>query len=305
MSPQKNIYPPAPLRTFAEAQSALQDWLAEDDEQVHPDFRHKLYSHGARTEHAAVLFHGYTHSSPQYRLLAPRLFDLGWNVFVPRAPHHGHRDPLTTATTHLTAAGLARFTSRAVDLAAGLGAQVAVAGLSMGGVLAAWAAQQRSDVSTALIISPAFGARAIPTRFTDPVTRLVSLAPDSFRWWNAHKKAPEFWLPTAYPQYSMHGLAQIIRLGAETRAEARRTPPRAGRVVMVTNANDFAVNNELNDQVVAAWRRAGAANLSTYQFPADLQLGHDLIEPTDLGANLDLVYSVLIDLLVGKPAPRP
>ena len=50
--------------------------------------------------------------------------------------------------------------ARAVDIAAGLGDQVTIAGLSAGGVVAAWAAQHRRDVHRAVLIAPSLGVRS-------------------------------------------------------------------------------------------------------------------------------------------------
>ena len=52
--------------------------------------------------------------------------------------------------------------SAAVDIAAGLGDEVRVLGLSMDGVVAAWTAQERSDVDRVVAISPALTIPFVP-----------------------------------------------------------------------------------------------------------------------------------------------
>jgi len=55
-----------------------------------------------------------------------------------------------------------------------------VCGLSMGGVLTAWAAQNRSGIDMAAPISPAFGARVLPRRLTRPAVWLAQRLPNQF-----------------------------------------------------------------------------------------------------------------------------
>jgi hypothetical protein len=54
----------------------------------------------------------------------------------------------------------------------------------------------------------------------------------------------------------------------------RQTAPTANRLIKVTN--DTSVNNLLTSQVVADWQ-APSANMTIYEFPLSLELGHDLI----------------------------
>ena len=64
--------------------------------------RSQFMTHGYQTEHAVVLLHGYTSAPQQFHALGQRLFALGHNVLIPRAPHHGLPDPLATAHAQLT-----------------------------------------------------------------------------------------------------------------------------------------------------------------------------------------------------------
>jgi carboxylesterase len=124
---------------------------------------------------------------------------------------------------------------------------------------------------------------------------VFSVLPDTYTWWDPERQA-EGGLPHAYPRYSRRGLVQILRLGFASHASAQRVAPRAKRIVVVTNANDTAVNNELTMQVVNAWQ-AHAANLTLYEFAADLGLDHDLIDPLHPAQNITLVYPRLIELV--------
>jgi carboxylesterase len=98
-------------------------------------------SYGQKTERAIVLLHGYTSSPRMYHRLAERLFRRGFNVLVPLAPLHGLNDRMSTALAGLSQEMLVGYLNEAVDIAHGLGARVGLAGFSMGGVLALWAAR--------------------------------------------------------------------------------------------------------------------------------------------------------------------
>ena len=78
----------------------------------------------------------------------------GYSVVVPRLPGHGHRDRLTKALSDVRPDDLVHTADLAVDIAAGLGDEVTVVGLSGGGTLAAWLATERNDVNRAVLIAP-------------------------------------------------------------------------------------------------------------------------------------------------------
>jgi carboxylesterase len=182
-----------------------------------------------------------------------------------------------------------------VDIADGLGEQITMVGISGGGVTTAWAAQHRKEINLAVIISPAFGYKAIPTWTTAPTMNVVLTLPDTFSWWDETLKENE--LPThAYPRYSKHALAQILRLGFAVQSEAGQQAPAATKILVITNANDTSVNNELTAKVVSAWARSGA-NIATYEFPTSLGYAHDLIDPSQPYQSIDTIYPQLIELI--------
>ena len=79
-----------------------------------------------------------------------------------------------------------------------------------------------------------------------------------------------------------------------------RTKPAAQRVIVVTNANDTSVNNEMTFKVVQHWQKDGA-DIETYEFPLNLGLGHDLLDPEQPNQQIVLVYPELINLIVQEP----
>jgi esterase/lipase len=285
---------PHPAASYAEAMQYVVAFRAQEPLDMNPVCRLKLMTHEKKVERAILLVHGYTNCPEQFQVLGQRFFDLGYNVLIAPLPHHGLADRLTNAHARLTAEQLIAYADKTVDIAQGLGQHVTMMGISAGGVTTAWAAQNRSDIDLAVIISPAFGYKQIPTLLTAAVMNLYLLLPDSIDWWDPALQG-EASPPHAYPRYSMHALFQILRLSFATRAQAQRVKPAAHRIVVVLNANDDSVNNMLTMEVVKDWQ-AHAADLTTYEFDAGLKLGHDLIDPAQPYQRIEIVYPRLIEL---------
>ena len=288
---------PGPGIDYQEALHRIDGLKALEDDSILPKSRIQLFTHGYKTHRVVVWFHGYTNSPAQFTQLGQLCYHSGYNVLIPLAPYHGLKDRLTPLTRQLTAEKLAHYADQAVDIASGLGETIIIGGLSMGGVLSAWLAQQRKDVATAIIIAPSFGAKIIPTRLTPLVTRLALILPNAFRWWDPSRMDFTTEPLHAYPRYSTRGLAAIFRLGLEVQSLARQGEPACGNIWVVTNANDLAVNNELTDQITIFWRENAVQATHAYLFGADLGLEHDLIDPLQPSQQVDRVYPVLLEMI--------
>lgn len=256
-----------------------------------------LLTHGHRTGRAVLLLHGLTNCPAQFDSLAEALWQGGANVYVPRLPRHGLEDRLTDALAGVTAAELCAAVDSAVDVARMLGDTLTVAGLSVGGTLAAWVASERSDVDRAVVIAPMIGVARAPGAWTTPVTRLALVLPNQFVWWDdqqrEHLKGPAH----VYPRFATRAVAATLQVGARVREQARRHAPGARELVVVTVGGDLAVDNALTAALVADWRAHGA-RVRTYEFAASLHVPHDMVDPEQVGANLAVSYPVLLDALV-------
>ena len=286
---------PKPVHSYQEALVRIAELRSREPQGMNPVCRLQFMTHGEKMERAIILVHGYTNCPQQFHELGQRFFDLGWNVLIAPLPHHGLADRLSGEHAHLKAEELAAYTDETVDIAQGLGQRVCMMGLSTGGVTSAWAAQMRGDLDLAVIISPAFGFKTIPTSLTTALMNVSSILPDKFAWWNPVAKDALLPPVYAYPRYSRHALAQTLRLGFAVISNAKRSKPAAGKLVIVLNDNDQSVNNSLTRAVVKTWQ-ARHANLSTFTFEANLQLGHDLIDPTQPDQKIEIVYPRLIEL---------
>jgi len=107
------------------------------------------YFHEGGAQGVLVL-HGFTGNPSSVRSLAERFAQVGYTVLLPRLPGHGTsiEDMMTTTWQDWSGAALAAY-----DELAAMCAHVVVAGLSMGGGLAALIAEQR-PVAGAVLINP-------------------------------------------------------------------------------------------------------------------------------------------------------
>jgi carboxylesterase len=163
----------------------------------------------------------------------------------------------------------------------------------MGGTTTAWAAQHRSDLDLAVLISPAFGFQMFPRSTTAPAVNAFVVLPNVYMWADSELKEASG-TDFTYPRRSTRALAQTLRLGMAVQAQSAEAAPVARSMLVVTNANDPSVDNGLTAEMVAAWREGGI-DVTTYEFAADLELKHDLISPWQ--ETQAVVYPVLLDLI--------
>ena len=297
-NPNLNLAPASkPAATFEEAIARVKALQAKDGPDVREDSRTRLWSQGKQVEHALVYYHGYTNAPPQFNILGENLCKQGVNVLVPRLPYHGLKDPLTIDQSKMTAEAMAALTQETVDIARGLGKKVTIAGLSGGGVMAAWAAQFRSDVDHAIVIGPAFGLPFAPAWVSSLFRSAILHLPNFFIWWDPRVKEKIVGPPHAYPRFSTKGLAETFRLGLVVRKAAEQTKPAAKQIQMVLSDFDTAIHLPTAHKVAEEWKLHGA-DVATYVFAKDLKIWHDMIDPQQSTQQIDVVYPVVLPMLL-------
>lgn len=254
--------------------------------------------HGRRTARAIVLFHGFTNSPRQFRQIAETLHQRGDNVFVPRLAYHGLRDGSVRELAHLTAEQLRDHADTAIDIAHGLGESVVVAGLSLGGNLAAWSAQFRPEVTRALTISAALGLAHVPPISDHVLLRGVLELPDHTRSQAADSRRPDrTW------GWSTHAIGQMVRFGLAVRETSRKHAPAAREIFMLLNAHDHTISRSRNLELAGCWSAAGG-RVAAWEFPDSLNLPHDLVDPDEPSGNIDATYPVILGLIDGLEPRR-
>ena len=253
-----------------------------------------LLYHGERKPRAYVLLHGMSASPLQFAEFARRLHERGANVLVPRLPHHGFGDRMTTALSDLTAAELRTFASAAVARASELGEEVHVVGFSLGGLVCAWIAQHFA-VARATAIAPFLGVAGFPRRLTPRVADVALAVPNAMLWWDPvlrERLLPEH----GYPRFATHAVAQASRLATELFADAALEAPQADDIALVLNAAEMTVNNRSARTLAWLWARSEPTRTHLYRMKG-LGPSHDIIEPMRSETNTRRVYPPLIDLV--------
>jgi pimeloyl-ACP methyl ester carboxylesterase len=287
-----------PATDHDEAVARVEALRAEDEASgvINPVCLPNAMTHGETTNKVIVFFHGFTSCPEQFRELAEQFYDQGYNIYIPRMPHHGHTDQMSEALLNTTAEELAAFATESIDIARGLGDEVIVGGLSGGGTITAWVAQNHPDVDIAVMVAPFLGIGFVPTALNRPVARIIDDIPNIWMWWDPKTKADNpYTAPYSYPRYPLHALAEYLRLGFATQQGAKNIRPDVKSIVVITNANDNSVDNSITAQLANAWLLHDEEYLDTYEFEKAYNLPHDLISPTREDGNTALVYPILLE----------
>jgi alpha-beta hydrolase superfamily lysophospholipase len=303
IAPAELIVPPDPASSYEEACARFAAYLERDTPAVDPLSRSKLVTPGERAERVVVFFHGLTNAPRQFDKLSERFIARGYAVLAPRVPYHGYLDRMSTDLKFLTVRDLVQVTAEYVDLAAGLADEVTVTGISMGGILAIWAAQFRA-VSLAAPIAPALGLPKIPYATTGAIFGAMGRLPNRFQWWDPRVKQNLAGPPYAYPRFPTHALVATQRLGLHLMNVARSERPSAQHIWMISNDADLAVSNSAAATLVRRWTETGAPSVQAYRFPRQLKLFHDVVDPLQPNAQPDLVHPMLEQIIVDGTRPN-
>jgi len=286
---------PHPATDYPEALHRIEAKIASEGD-FYEGSHSFLLTHGAKTAKVIIFAHGWANSPAPFKEIAGEFYDRGYNVLVMTMPYCGLADRMNTEQAKLRAEDFVRYGDQVVDIARGLGDHITMAGISAGGLVTAWVAQQRRDVDLAVLISPGLGIKAIPRFWTPFMSWALRVIPNWYIWEDPEKKenAPR---PYNYVRMPSRVVGQILRLALAVKALARQKAPSAGSIVVITNLNDPGIDNVAVDNVADLWRERRPTGVQTYKFPAELGLGHDIIDVKDPQMNVELVYPKLFELI--------
>ena len=268
-----------------------------DGPNVNPLCHTRLYTHGQKVERALVLLHGFTNCPQQMDALGRQFHERGWNVLIPRYPRHGYNDRLNTSIAELRADHLVAVANRAALAGAGLGEHLTVAGLSLGAILTGLLAQHEETVDRAVLIAPMLGLKPIPGPVMNMLSRAAPRLPNFYLWWNNRLK-DQLGPPYGYPRFATHAYAALFECGRRLVESARKNPPRARAIAVVTNAAEPGLDNRFTYRLVGSWRAHGGA-VETFEFAAADHLPHDLIDPGNANQRTEYVYPTVTRLIEG------
>ena len=259
---------------------------AVDDSIAVPGARSILLVRRAPTARAIVLLHGLTDSPRQFEAFAYLLHADGNNVYVPRLPEHGLRGGNVGSLSALTAAQLIGAADSIVNEARGLGDSVVIVGLSMGGAVGAWIAQQRA-VSRVVLIAPAIEPGRIPSLIDRPLIGIADRLPPITR-----RSPPDSARPDREVGFNLRAVAEILELGSSILGQAASEASRTRDIAVLVNASDRTVKESAAEGLARSWLQHGAEVL-VYELPDSLRLPHNIIDPiagrVGGGAVLDLL----------------
>jgi esterase/lipase len=282
---------PDPAVSYTDSVNRIQAVIADESDKVCDVCATRLYSHGDRTKKAVVLVHGLTNSPRQFQELGEQLFNDGYNVLIVRLPYHGLKTHTVSELANTTTEDLRRFSDEIVDMAAGLGDELTVAGLSGGGTITGWIAQNRGDVGKVVLIAPLYGMSGVPPVVNTWLGNLFSRIPDIEV--TSSSEPPR---ESVYLGWSSRGVAEYLVFSRAARPATDRQTSAVKNIVLVTNGNDHTVNNVMSKQVVDSWETAGA-NVTRYEFAESLGLPHDVVDMTSVGDKSQWVYPILTGLI--------
>ncbi len=285
---------PNPAKNYDEAMSRWEALKtpteAEGGELMSPLADSFIMEHGERTDRVYVLVHGLTNSPHQWEPFAKELYDKGCNVIVVRMPYHGLKSHKVGELKNLTPELLANYMDDVTDVAVGLGDEVRVIGISVGGTEATWAAQNRPDVAMVMAVSPMLGMGLLPHWANMFAMNLFNRFPNiSF----PDPTEPE--RDHVYRGQSSRGVAVSVRFGQSVIKQSEAAPPAVKNIILITNANDTTVSNEESHHLADIWEQHGALVIR-YEFPKELGLPHNSIDQTSTD-DTDIVYEKMLELL--------
>lgn len=287
---------PNPALSYEEAEKRLRAWAEEEAGLPLLDVcRTKFLTHGYRTEQVILFFHGYTTCPEQFAELGQMFFEKGYNVFIPCMPRHGFKDRLTDEQKYLTAEELAEYGNRSMDIARGLGKRVIAFGISGGGTIVSWLAQNRNDLDVAVPLAPFLRMYVLPAFLIIPFINLFRLLPNFFTWWDPRTKEKNpFSIYYAYPRYSLGILAEIMRLAFAVKRLAKEREPAAGKILVMVNDFDLGVSNNETISLMNLWKNRKEDRVSEVHFDREMKMLHDVITPGTPGIPTEEVYARIL-----------
>lgn len=282
---------PDPAAGYEESAQRIKSVIDSEQDQVCDICGTRFYTHGGKTAKAVVLIHGLTNSPRQFEEIGRQLYNDGYNVLIPRMPYHGLLSHTVSELGNVHASDLQSFSDEVVDMAAGLGDQLTVVGLSGGGTIAADIVQNRGDVDKVVLIAPLFGLHGLPWFADKFLGNMFSRIPNIDV--SSSSEPPR---ESVYLGWSSRGVAEYLIFSRVAQPQDGNPGPAVRNIVLVTNANDHTVNNDISKAVVSEWE-ANGAKVTRYEFEASLELPHDYIDITSVGSRSQWVYPIVIGLI--------
>ena len=264
---------PHPVSDYGTAIEKIDQLQNAEDPITREISRSILMTHGEKTRDVYVLVHGVTNAPHEFEELGKMLFDQGANVLILRMPHHGLTSGKISELKTLKPEEILDYMNTTIDIADALGDRMTVMGLSAGGTVAAWMAQNREEVDRAVILSPFMGIKQTPM-FLDPILMRAFLRLPGFSI-GGKEEADRAWV---YKGESSKGIGVFMFIGQVVLKQAEKYPPQADEIYIITTASDLGADNRWAKKLAELWKAHGA-DVTTYEFPKSEKVPHASIDP--------------------------
>ncbi len=286
---------PNPINDYDQAVARVEQLQQEETPITREVSRSILMTHGEKTDDVYVLVHGVTNAPHEFEELGQMFYDQGANVLILRMPQHGLLSGDIKELKNLKPEAVREYADTVIDIASGLGDNMTVIGLSAGGTVAAWMAQNRPEVDRAIVMSPFLGIAETPM-FLDPILMRAFLRLPGFSI-GGKSEADRAWV---YKGESSKGLAIFMLMGQALFKQAEETPPQADAIFILTTGADTAADNGWADKLAEVWRAQGA-NVDAYEFPKSEHVPHASVDPFTDEAIRQKVYGKIFEWLQANP----
>jgi esterase/lipase len=295
-----NLSKSSQIQDYESSKKSIQSRNTNSAAFINPNCADKLMEHGKKTEKVIVIFHGFTNCPQQFEILGKQLFNKGYNVYIPRMPYHGHRNVLTDEAASFNVDQLVDFARDTIYTATGLGDKIDLLGISGGGLLATWAGLQTQSVDKIMNIAPLYSPLDYPEWELHSISNILRVLPNQYKWWDDKiQEKVEVGPKYAYPRYSLKAINAFLKLSLDLRRKLE-TPQNLQpnkKYILITGENDRAINNNVAYNYSAKILAIPKTSFISYQFPTELDLNHDIIDPNQRQAKIDKVYPKLLELL--------
>jgi pimeloyl-ACP methyl ester carboxylesterase len=280
---------PDPAASYEQAMARYQQLEQAEQGIVNDASGSVLLTHDEKTPQVYVLIHGTTNSPHQWLEFGRILFDRGHNVLILRMPYHGLLSHQVSELAPLTAQDIRQYADQTMDVASGLGDEVDVIGLSGGGAVAAWMAQNQPEVDKTLLLAPFFGIGPVPTSLTPILINAFYRLPDI-----ALTSPGEVFRDWAYMGESTRGVAAFLLLGQKVNQQAKEGKVPNTPIFVLTSASDHTASNQATADLVDIWKTAGV-DVASYEFPKSLDIPHNSIGPLEDPEKRQIVYEKMLE----------
>lgn len=255
-------------RDYNQSVADIQKIIADDtaNNEVRPDCRPILKTHGKKTARAVMILHGVSAEPSGMVELADWFYQAGYNVYVPRVPHHGMKD--NKLHGQVRASELVKFMGDSAGLVSGLGDELGVIGHSGGGTLATWLAQYGDGLfSRVLLLSPYYEPDASKApKWQMALLRNVygnHLLPDQFFDGNLSYRA----------------LANYVIIKQNYRNDLKAEGLK--HLGLIIGSEDDLIDKTMALNIAEGMAKASGAEFTYETTPDYIGAGHELISPED------------------------